>query len=95
MNRRQLGLLALGALIVLDVILVALAIRPVQVVPNASLPPLEPGATATGNPGGQMVGWTDDVKAWCWSLVCKTTVSMSADRRVGASFRRTAGAASA
>lgn len=51
MNRRQLGLLALGALIVLDVILVALAIRPTQVVPNASLPPLEPGATATGNPG--------------------------------------------
>lgn len=49
MNRRQLGLLALGALIVLDVILVALALRPAQVVPSATLPPLEPGATTAAS----------------------------------------------
>lgn len=41
MNRRTWGLLALAALIVADVVLVALALRPTQVLPTATLPPVD------------------------------------------------------
>lgn len=42
MNRRTWGLLALAALIIADVVLVALALRPTQVLPTATLPPVDP-----------------------------------------------------
>lgn len=61
MNRRQLGLLALGALIVLDIILVALALRPNQSVPSASLPPLEPGTSATDTASTTQAATNDPV----------------------------------
>ena len=60
-DRRQLGLLALGALIVLHIILVALALRPNQVVPSASLPPLSPGATATETASASQAASNDPV----------------------------------
>lgn len=52
MNRRTWGLIALAALLIADVILVALALRPAQVLPTATLPPAEsttPSASATSS----------------------------------------------
>lgn len=52
MNRRTWGLIALAALIIADVVLVALALRPAQVLPTATLPPVEattPSANATAS----------------------------------------------
>lgn len=50
MNRRTWGILALAALIIADVVLVALALRPTQVLPTATLPPMEPVAPSPSNP---------------------------------------------
>lgn len=53
MNRRIWGFVALGALIILDVILVILALRPTQTLPTATLPPVDPVAESTQAGSGE------------------------------------------